>query len=118
MGFEVKIVIAGNFLHLLALSITEVSSDKIGFGGTFITHRVHGRFYGLDLKKEGNGRFGRPAINTKKWLHIRRPKERNLDIHVACLVNSYQGKDPGVLFRLNYSFHQHVLDSSNYFQSC
>ena len=30
---------------------------------TFITRRVHGRVYGLNLKK-GNGRLGKPAIGT------------------------------------------------------
>ena len=35
-------------------------------------------------------------------------KETNKDLHAACLVNSCQGKDAGVLFRLNYSIHQHT----------
>ena len=61
----------------------------------------------------------------KKRMQIRRPKERNMDLHAPCLVNSCQGKDGGVLFILNYPFHQHtgigcdtILDSRNYFQSC
>ena len=59
----------------------------------------------------------------RKRLQILRPKERNKDLYAACLVNSWQGKDAGVLFRLNYSIHQHtgidvikVLDGRNYFQ--
>ena len=50
---------------------------------------------------------------------------RKMDLHAASLANSCQGKDAGVLFRLNYSFINtlaldvmQVLGSSNYFQSC
>ena len=45
---------------------------------------------------------------------------------MTCVINSCQGKVAGVLFRLNYSIHQHalaleviqVVDGRNYFQSC
>ena len=47
--------------------------------------------------------------NGGKRLQIRRPMERNLDLHMACSANSSQGKDAGVSFRLNYSIHQHTL---------
>ena len=54
-----------------------------------------------------------------------RPKEKNLNLYMASLVNSCQGMGTGVLFRINYSIHQHtgtecdkVLDGGNYFQSC
>ena len=48
-----------------------------------------------------------------------------LGTHTACVVNSCQGKVAGVLFRVNYSIHQHslaldviqVLDGINYFKS-
>ena len=47
-----------------------------------------------------------------------------MDLHMACLVNS-QGKDPGVLYRINCSFINtlalhviQVFDRNNYFQSC
>ena len=32
-----------------------------------------------------------------------------MDLSAACLVNCCQGKDAGVLFRLNLSIHQHTL---------
>ena len=62
--------------------------------------------YGLD-----NGRLGKPAIDRS--IHEEtavdlKAKERNLDLHAPCLVNSCQGKDAVVLFRLNYSNHQHI----------
>ena len=44
----------------------------------------------------------------KKTLQILRPKERDLDLHVTCLVNSCQGKDARVLFKQNFSIHQHT----------
>ena len=51
--------------------------------------RVQGRFYGLD---------------KREW-SLFEGKEPGL--HAACLV-SCLGKDTGVLFRLNYSIHQHT----------
>ena len=44
----------------------------------------------------------------KKTAEIRRPMERNKDLQTAYLVNISQGKDAGVLFRSNYSIHQHI----------
>ena len=41
----------------------------------------------------------------------------NLDLLKICLVNSCQEKDAGVVFRLNYSIHQHTgtgCDTSSY----
>ena len=38
--------------------------------------RVHGIFYGLGLDRD-----------PIKRLQIRRPKERNMDLHAACFVN-------------------------------
>ena len=34
--------------------------------------------------------------------------QRNLDLNATCVVYSCQGKVAGVLFRLNYSIHQHA----------
>ena len=31
-----------------------------------------------------------------------------MDLQAACFVNSRQGKDAGVLYRLNYLIHQHT----------
>ena len=31
-----------------------------------------------------------------------------MDLHAAFMVNSCQGKDAGLLFRLKYSIHQHT----------
>ena len=53
-------------------------------------------------------------------------KERVLDLHVSCVVNSCQEMIAGFLFWLNYSLRPRalaldviqVLDGRNYFQSC
>ena len=45
-------------------------------------------------------RFARSVIDEEQ-LQIRRPKERNMDLFTACLVNSCLGKDAGVFIRLN-----------------
>ena len=38
-----------------------------------------------------------------------RPKKNNnMDLLAACMANSSQGKDAGVLFRLKYSIHQNI----------
>ena len=64
--------------------------------------------------KKWNGRLGilvkdtLDPSNGRKRLQIWRPKERNLELHATCLVNSYQGKDAGVLFRLNYPIHKNT----------
>ena len=44
----------------------------------------------------------------KKTVADLKAKGKKLDIRVARLVNSCQGKDAGILFRLNYSIHQHT----------
>ena len=44
----------------------------------------------------------------KKMAAGGRPKERSVDLHVVCLVNTVGGKDAEVLFGLNYSFYQHT----------
>ena len=86
--------------------------------GTLITMRVHRRFNSFD--KKGNGRLGKLAIDTLRHEEIgctRRTMERNLDLLTICLFNSCQGKDAGVIFRLNYSIHQHTgtgCDTSSY----
>ena len=56
---------------------------------------------------KGNGRLRKLAIDTpmKKTPADSKAKERNLDLHTACLVNSCQGKDAGDLFILNHSIH-------------
>ena len=50
-----------------------------------------------------------PYITRLCWkrLQIRRPKERNLDLHATCMVNRCQEKDAGIIFRLNYPIHQY-----------
>ena len=92
---------------------------------------VHRRFHGLELKKEGNRRRGKPTIERlicqwwRKWLEIQRPEERSLDLLATWLVNICQGKDAGALFSLTTQLiHTLALDviqvlySMNYFQSC
>ena len=62
----------------------------------------------------------------KKTAANLRAKERNMDLHTACLVNCCQGKYGGVLFRPQYSIYQHALaldmiqvfDNGSCFQSC
>ena len=60
------------------------------------------------------GRLGKPAIDTlessmmKKMATDSKAKGKKWDLHMACLVNSCQGKNAGVLFRLNYLIHQHT----------
>ena len=84
---------------------------------TFITRRVESAQKILRNRlKKGNDGLGRPTIGTldlsmmKKSLPIQRSKESNIGLHVACLVNSCQGKDAGVLFRLlNSSTHWHWM---------
>ena len=71
-----------------------------------IIWQVQGRFFRLDLKNEMVVMENSP-IMMKTAVDLR-PKERNLDLHAACLVNSFQGMDDGVLFRLNCSIHQHT----------
>ena len=61
---------------------------------TFIILSVHGTFYRLNFKKE--------IVALENF-----PEERNLDLHATCFVNSCEGKDVHVLFRLNNSIHQH-----------
>ena len=68
----------------------------------FITRRVHGGFYGLDLKK-GNGHLGKLDMNAldssmiKKWLQILSPKQAKIVAHTTRVVNSCQGKVTGVV---------------------
>ena len=58
------------------------------------------------LKKKGNGCLGNPAI---EMLDLSMNKDAaDMDLHVPCLVNGCKGEDAGVLFRLNYSIHQHT----------
>ena len=92
---------------------------------TFITRRLHGRFYGLDLKK-GNTCLGKPDIDTldssrvKKTAADSKAKGKKPDLHAACLVNSCQGKDAGVTTQFINTLALdviQVLDSRNYFQS-
>ena len=49
------------------------------------------------------------SSTMKKVAKVRRPKERNLDPHTSCVVNSCQEKVAAILIRLNYSIHLHVL---------
>ena len=58
----------------------------------FITRRMDGRFYGLDLKKEMIV-LETFTVDSMENGRILRPNERNLDLHAACLVDSCQGKD-------------------------
>ena len=49
-------------------------------------------FTNLTFKKRGNSRFERlqdtlDLSMMKKWLQSQRTKERNLHVHMACLVN-------------------------------
>ena len=46
----------------------------------FITRRVHGRFYGFDLK--GNSCHGEEIDSILE-------DQRNLDLNMTCVVNSY-----------------------------
>ena len=60
-----------------------------------------------ELMDSTYGHLGKPAIDTldssvwKKTAADSKPKERNMDLHSASLVNCCLGKDAGVLFRLN-----------------
>ena len=64
---------------------------------TFITRGVHGRFYGLYLKKE-NGCHGKHAMDTldssmmKKTAAVSNSKGKKLYPSMTCVVNSCQGK--------------------------
>ena len=46
--------------------------------------------------------------NLEKMKKTADSKAKGMKPHAACLVNISQGKDVGVLFRLNYSIHQHT----------
>ena len=75
----------------------------------FITGKVHGRFYRLDLKK-GSSLLGKLAIDTLDSLMMKKTaadsKAKGKKPGSTCCL--FQGKDGGVLFRLNYSIHQHT----------
>ena len=45
---------------------------------------------------------------VKKTAAESKPKGKKMVLREACLVNSGQGKDAGVLFRINYSIHQNT----------
>ena len=77
---------------------------------TFLTWRVHGRFYALDLKKEMVVLKNSPArfVNGEETAVVSKSIAGVLAPHVTCMVNSCQGKDAGILFRLNDSIHQHT----------
>ena len=48
------------------------------------------------------------SLNEER-LPFRRPKgKKNLSLRESCLVNTCQGKDTGVLFRLKYLIRQHT----------
>ena len=68
--------------------------------------------YGLDLKRKWSS--WKPAIVTldssmmKKTAAYSKAKGKKPGSTCAIMVISCQGKDAGVLFRLNYSIHQHT----------
>ena len=61
-----------------------------------IAQRVHGRFYGLDFLKRGNGRHGKLAMDTldlstmKKMAVVSNSKGKKLYTPTTCVVNSCQ----------------------------
>ena len=68
--------------------------------------RVHGRFYGLDLKT--CHKYTRFVNGGKKTAAGSEAKGKEPGFTCSLLDNSDQGKDAGILFRLNYSIHQHI----------
>ena len=93
---------------------------------------MHGRFLRTRLKKrkwsswKTDQRYAIRQWRTAADSKAKGKKQKKTkDLHAACLVNSCQGKDAGVLFSLNYQFINtlaldviQVLDSRNYFLSC
>ena len=97
---------------------------------TFITRRVHGRFYGLDFKNVGNGRLGKLAIDTlvlsmmKKMAADSMAQGKNLDLHgpawlIAVRERSWSFIQTTLQFINTLALDViQVLDSRNCFQSC
>ena len=98
--------------------------------GIYVPHihnlRVHGRFYGIDLKKEMVVLDEAGLVNHEENLQIRNPNRRTLDTHVTCMVNSCPEKINRVFCDYTSLIFQYALaldviqvrDSRYYFQSC
>ena len=96
-----------------SVKVASEASPQYGGGRNFVLSRMAVCGITICAVCTEDSRIGKIAIatfaNEENGCRFDGPRKKNMVLYVACLVNSCQEKDAGVLFRLNYSIHhQHT----------